>query len=292
VNRYKKPLTLPAGRSSDEINIPLSNLYAGTNMMTLNYEGKTDSFTIADWNGSKLIHYTTVNMVPAFNDKVTQIFRNKYLAPRPQSTTLQLPWQGIGDWPHPLATFDVDDSGLRKLAGKTNTITLPQGIVFNTPGSANENNILFTSRWENYPVEKTISLSGKAAHAWFLMAGSTNPMQSQLENGEIVVSYTDGSADTLALRNPETWWPIDQDYYTDGFAFSLKLPRPPRIHLKTGRVVDGEESKNKFNGKTIPGGAATVLDMPLDNSKELKTITLRTIANDVVIGLMAVTLGG
>jgi hypothetical protein len=122
------------------------------------------------------------------------------------------------------------------------------------------------------------------------MTGSTNPMQSQLENGEVLVEYTDGTTDKLSLRNPETWWPIEEDYYTDGFAFSLKQARPPRIHLKTGLIVSGEESKSKFNGKEIKGGAATVLDIPLDLSKSLKKITLKTIANDVVIGLMAVTL--
>lgn len=38
------------------------------------------------------------------------------------------------------------------------------------------------------------------------------------------------------------------------------------------------------------GGAATVLDLPLREDKELKSLTVRTLANEVVIGLMAVTL--
>jgi hypothetical protein len=33
-----------------------------------------------------------------------------------------------------------------------------------------------------------------------------------------------------------------------------------------------------------------MLRMPLDSSKKLKSLTLRTLSNDVVIGLMAVTL--
>jgi hypothetical protein len=41
---------------------------------------------------------------------------------------------------------------------------------------------------------------------------------------------------------------------------------------------------------TQDGGAATVLDMPLDKNKILKEIKLQTIANDVMIGLMSVTL--
>lgn len=58
----------------------------------------------------------------------------------------------------------------------------------------------------------------------------------------------------MKLRNPETWWPIEEDYYTDGFAFALKKPRPILVHLKSGRIVTGEESKAKYNGKEINGG--------------------------------------
>ena len=63
-----------------------------------------------------------------------------------------------------------------------------------------------------------------------------------------------------------------------------------RVHLKSGKIILGDESKAKYNGKKIDGGAATVLDMLIDPSKELKSLTLKTIANDVVIGLMGVSL--
>jgi hypothetical protein len=290
INDYKTSVQIGSGKLSGERSIPETELIPGTNRVTISANSKIVSTELVNWNGKKQNKQETIDITPYFNDKVTQIFKNKYLSPRPNTTTLQLPWQGIGDWPHPLETFDVNDSGLRKIAGEKNEIVLPQGIRFSTPGEAGKNNILFTSQWDNYPKEKTISLTGRASHAYFLMAGSTNPMQSQLTNGEIIVEYIDGSADTLLLRNPETWWPVDQDYYTDGFAFSLKKPRPVRVHLATGKTVTGEESKTIFNGKKIDGGAATVLDLPLDASKTLKSMTLKTIANDVVIGLMAVTL--
>jgi len=121
------------------------------------------------------------------------------------------------------------------------------------------------------------------------MAGSTNHMQSQFDNGKIIVTYTDQSTDELILRNPETWWPIQEDYYTDGFAFDLKKPRPPRLHLKSGFLDKGEHI-NDQDHQMIDGGAATVLDLPLDPAKTLKSLKLVTLANDVVIGLMSVTL--
>ena len=45
-----------------------------------------------------------------------------------------------------------------------------------------------------------------------------------------------------------------------------------------------------FSNRGVDGGAATVLNLPLNEKKELKSVTVKTLANDVVIGLMSVTL--
>lgn len=46
----------------------------------------------------------------------------------------------------------------------------------------------------------------------------------------------------------------------------------------------------KGRGGKVLGDAATVLDLSLKADKKLKSLTVRTPANEVVIGLMAVTL--
>ena len=63
-----------------------------------------------------------------------------------------------------------------------------------------------------------------------------------------------------------------------------------RVDLQTGTVRVLEMNSFKGRGGKIPGGAATVLDLPLDPAKELKSLTVRALANEVVIGLMSVTL--
>jgi len=92
------------------------------------------------------------------------------------------------------------------------------------------------------------------------------------------------------LRNPTNWWPIDQDYFIDDFAFRREGPIPPRVDLRTGNIRLLDMASFKGKGRKVPGGAATVLDLPLNTTKELKSLTVRTLANEVVIGLMAVTL--
>ncbi len=246
-----------------------------------------------DWNSKypTVEKFETVNLVPFFNDDVKHIFENEYLTPRSPFCSLATPKQGIGGWCEPNASFDVDDSGLRELAMKNNgKIILPNGVPFETPTETAAKNIIFTSQWQNYPNEVSVPLSRKSRRVFLLMAGSSNPMQSWINNGEVVVSYTDGSQTHLPLHNPTNWWPIDQDYFVDDYAFRLDSPLPPRVDLKTGRIRILNAATFKGKGGKVPGGAATVLELPLDPNKELKSLTIHALANEVVIGLMAATL--
>ncbi len=246
-----------------------------------------------DWNQkiSANEKLETVNLAPFFNDKVTQIFRNEYRTPRSPFASLALPKQGLGGWCEPDASFDVNDSGLRALATRgEGKIVLSNGVPLATPGEPGAKNIIFTSQWDNYPREVSVPLFGKSSRAFLLMAGSTSAMQSRFDNGEVVVTYADGSTERLTLNNPLNWWPIDQDYFIDDYAFRRDEPLPPRVDLRTGKIRVLDLASFKGQGGKVPGGAATVLTMPLNSEKELKSIAVRALANEVVIGLMSVTL--
>ena len=230
-----------------------------------------------------------VVMDKLLNAKVTNIFRNKYLSPRSPYTTLQIPEQGIGEWCHPLETANIDDSGLRA-AVHDNVLQTKVGIPFRTP--AEGPNIAFTSLWNNYPDSVSIPLNGKASCAYLLMAGSTNHMQSHIENAVLRVYYKDGSSDLLSLVNPSNWPPIEQIYFEDGKAFNRHAKSMYRLRLKTGEISNhfGEELGYKGVSQIIDGGAAVILRMPLNHNKQLSHLVLETLSNDVVIGLMGITL--
>ncbi|MGH2642608.1 MAG: DUF4450 domain-containing protein, partial [Chitinophagaceae bacterium] len=293
-----KKIMIPAYHHSAEVTIPAVQLLPGTNRIKISVNGQVMADTCIInrkliFRANKRIYPKRINLTGYFNDKVTHIFKNKYLSPRPDVPTLQLPEQGIGNWAYPLVDPVINDSGLRKLAGEKGYFSLPNGIPFSTPSQKNVANIIFTSMWNNYPDKITIPLHGTAVHAYFLMAGSTNPMQSRITNGEIIIHYTDGSSDTLLLKNPGTWWPIEQDYSYDEYAFHCNVPVPWRVHLQTGLITKYFNHYTSIKGFTdlaIPGGAASVLDMPLDKSKQMQSLELKAVANDVVIGLMSLTL--
>ena len=245
----------------------------------------------------------TVDLRKAYNASVTDIFRNRYLSPRPQVTTLQIPAQGIGEWCHPKLTAEIDDSGLRsRLDREKGRLVTELGIPFALP--AKGSNVIYTSLWDNYPDRASVKLSGKASHLYLVMAGSTNHMQSGIENGKIRIRYKDGSESVTPLVNPHNWAPIEQDFYNDNHAFALAPGTKPlyRMHLQTGHVARdlarevGKRQELESTGAdgdivgTIPGGAAVVLDIPADPKRKLESLEIETLSGDVVIGLMGITL--
>ena len=246
----------------------------------------------------------TVDISQAFNARVTDIFQNEYLSPRSPYTTLQIPKQGIGEWCHPLKTANIDDSGLREKVKDSGLLQTELGIPFLSP--AEGLNIAYTSLWDNYPDSIQITLKGKGKSLYLLMAGSTNHMQCHIDNGYVRAYYTDGTYSELPLVNPYNWAPIEQLFFEDGWSYnrsryvpgSTPLPLDYgssslyRLQLKTGRVSNRLAEEIGFKGVTreLDGGAATLLELPLNATKQLSHLVLETVSNEVVIGLMGITL--
>ena len=244
-----------------------------------------------------------VNMDKVFNANVSDIFKNQYLSPRSPYTTLCVPTQGIGDWCSTKKTANIDDTKFRSLIKDGVFWAHVDGdLPFRSPKKGK--NIVYTSLWDNYPDSISIMLKGKASHAYLLMAGSTNPMQYAIENAVIRVEYADGTRNELMLTPPVNWCPIEQDFLENATAFPQPELRPYRVGLASGKVsrhlfrdLHLEVIRNmadvpgfKKAVAEVDGGAAILLDMPLDAKKKLKRLILRTLSNEVVIGLMGITL--
>lgn len=237
--------------------------------------------------------YRTIDLSAHYNASVNDIYRNEYLSPRPKATTLQIPKQGYGDWCHPQAMAEIDDQGLRDIlreqrvddrTGKIKRNQIPMQMAHTGK------NVLFTSLWDNYPTTTEVPITGRGQKLLLMMAGSTNHMQSHIANGRLTVHYTDGTTSTLDLVNPDNWASIEQVGINDGYSY--RAPALWRLSLQNGtlsRTLDKDMGIEGIN-RMIPGGAATLVEMEINPMKELQSLQLETLSNDVVIGIMGITI--
>lgn len=281
-----------------EITFDCPKTFASTNVSTKQMKAEENADYASIINSLKVVNSDKQRIIKmsdnrVFNANVTDIFRNKYVSPRPQSTSLELPIQGIGEWCHPKFTVDINDSVFRAKASGNKFIV--EGIEFETPQQGK--NIAFASLWDNYPDSIVIPVrkTPKADAAAILLTGSTNHMQIHIDNAIIKAEYTDGTSDTLRLYPPYNYCPIEQDYYIDNKAFITTESRPVRISLSTGKVSCelGKEMgvpSTEVYGRELKGGALQMLTMPLNPNKKIKQFSLHCLSNDIIVGIMGITL--
>ena len=227
-----------------------------------------------------------VDLSRVLKDRVTEIFTRLYPEPRSPYCSLAFPDNLLGGWANPDGRAAIDDAGLRGAGGMLRTAL---GVDFATP-AGNEPNCLFLSHWDQDQDTLKVALHGQAQGIYLLMAGTTLPQCSRMQHGTVSVNYKDGTSAGLSLRNPETWWPVEQDYLLDDYLFVNNAPLPPRVDLRTGQVRILDPAAFHGKGRTVPGGAATVLYLPLDAGKELASLHVEVDLYGIVVALLAATL--
>jgi hypothetical protein len=227
-----------------------------------------------------------IDLTPFLKHQVTEMFARPYAEPRSPFCSLSVPDTLMGGWSGFGKTMRVDDTGLRGAGGVLKTSI---GVPFRTPAGQSPNCVLL-SYFKPYAPSLSVPLNGNASGVYLLLTGTTLPQLSRVENALATVNYTDGSSASLSLRNPETWWPIDQDYMIDDYMFALDAPLPPRVDLATGvtRVLNIATFKGK--GGDVEGGAATIVHLPLNPARSLASLKVEVSLYPMVAALLAVTL--
>jgi len=220
------------------------------------------------------------------NHQLTTIFTRRYVEPRSPFCSLAIPDTLLGGWANIGEPIPIDDAGLRAANGLLQTAI---GVPFSTPeGSAP--NCAFLSCFKPDPTVITAPLSGRARVLYLLLTGTTLPQCSRMDHATVTVSYSDGGTAKLALRNPETWWPIEQDYLMDDYLFVNDAPLPPRVDLRSGKTRILDPVTFKGAGRNVPGGAATILHLPLDPARELRSLKIEVELYGIVVAVLAATL--
>jgi len=230
--------------------------------------------------------WESVDIQPLLNADVRTIYQQEYLSPRSNTVSCRLgtdgysPWT-FWHWKSPLPVIKTD-----KVAGlldEKNRLITPQGVPF--IWNAGAKNIAFTSIWDNYPSKINFPVNRTGDAVYFLVCGSTNVMQCQIANAVLRMNYADGKTDSLELVPPVNYWNLSiisstasspeqdnrADYTSEMDRFCLPARLPERVQL-------GENCR------------AMLLNLRLRQGIELKSITLETLSQEVVVGLMGITI--
>ena len=229
--------------------------------------------------------FENINISNQLNEDVTAIYKQKYLSPRPNTVSVRLGTDGYSPW-----TFwhwkslppEIKTDQVNSMLDGTNRLKTPQGVPF--IWNSGEKNIAFTSMWDNFPNKIDFPVNKTGDAVWFLVSGSTNVMQCRIANAVIRLNYADGQTDSLELVPPVNYWNLStidshatapgqgsrNDYTseTDRFCMPAKFPETVRL---------GENCR------------AMLLNLKLRPGVELKSVSLETLSQEVVVGLMGIT---
>jgi len=232
-----------------------------------------------------------VNLARVTNGDVRTIYKQRYLSPRPETISVRIGLDGYSPWTFVYWQSDPPEISLNGVPALLEEspdgprLRTPQGVPFAWP--AGKRNVAFASRWDNWPtrVSARVGLAGEAA--WFLVCGSTNPMQCRIANAVLRLRYADGVEERLELVPPVNYWNLSP------------------IRVKT--LAPGQENRDDYTARTdafcIPAVPpqtvrlgdncrAMLLSARLRPGVVLEKVTLEALSQDVVVGLMGLSIMG
>ena len=152
-------------------------------------------------------------------------------------------------------------------------LEVPQGARFKWATRGKD--ITFTSLYDNWPRKVEVPVNKQGDSVWLLVAGSTNPMQVRIANAVVRFEYADGVKEELDLVNPMNFWSLcsfqrsDYSYKDEGFSLPKTPPSQVQLGLNCRAML--------YGWKLRPG-------------VELKKVTLECLSQEVVIGLMGLSI--
>ncbi len=204
--------------------------------------------------------FETLDISAFFNCNMMDVHNQQYLSPRPKGYSIGVYANGryAWEWNHGGHNqLVIDDNSLRQAGGKVET---KSGIPFTTPEKGE--NLACVSVWDNFPTHMTIPIGGKGQELAILFVSTTNAMQTGVENARITVLYADGGEESVSLvypKNIDDWLVPALQTENESFYF------------------------NDYNH-------ATVQRIHLDSNRELAGVKIEAVANEVIMGVMGVSI--
>jgi hypothetical protein len=232
------------------------------------------------------IHWKKIRIDSLYNADLSKIYQQKYLSPRPNTVSARLGTDGYSAWTFPywkIRPPEIKTDSVKYLLQTKNELKTKQGIPFYWNDKTR--NITFTSLWDNFPSAVSFPVNDSGKVCYFLICGSTNVMQCQIANAFLKLTYASGDVDTLALIPPVNYWNLSSisgngggpgqtssnDYLSPRDKFCMPEKLPETVGL-------GQNCR------------AMLLNLKMRPGLELKSVTLETVSQEVVVGLMGITI--
>jgi hypothetical protein len=219
--------------------------------------------------------WSQVDISAQYNGDICSIFKQKYESPRPNTASARIGYDGWSAWTFRWWRFPTPEiklDNVSKLLNADGLMKTPQNALFKAP--VGDKNIAFSSLWDNWPDSVTVPVEKQGDQLWLLVCGSTNAMQGRIDNAVLRFRYADGVEETLNLYPPFNYWSLCKfgslDYTYERDAFSL--PKNPPLQVQLGQNC-----------------RAMVYGWKMRPNVVLKSITLESLSQEVVIGLMGVS---
>ncbi|MCL4402726.1 MAG: DUF4450 domain-containing protein [Acidobacteria bacterium] len=227
-----------------------------------------------------------VDIGGVLNADVRTIYRQPYLSPRPKTVSVRIGSDGYSPWTFTFwknAPPIIQLNSIPKLLDQAGRIVTPQGVPFIWQGG--EKNIAFTSLWDNWPERVSVPVHKKGEALWILISGSTNPMQCGIANAQVRMRYADGREEILQLIPPVNYWTLSP------------LTANPSVNGQTSGLVNRTDYNYEIDAFALPkqppetvqlgeNCRAMLLSWKLIPGLELESVTLETLSQEVVVGLM------
>jgi hypothetical protein len=230
-------------------------------------------------------NWSKIDISNSLNADVTEIYKQKYLSHRPNTVSARIGTDGYSAWTYPHWNVKAPAIELNNLPAlvQNSTLLTPQQVPF--AWNTTKQNVAFTSIWDNYPDSLQFSVNQRGKGIWFLVVGSTNVMQCEIANAVIKLHYADGVTESLELVPPINYWNLStifsnnqapgaglrNDYTAEVDKFCLPEKLPEIVQL----------------GKNC---RAMLLNLKMRENVILKTVTLETLSQEVVVGLMGISI--
>ena len=203
--------------------------------------------------------FRCVDISQSFNCEVTKLHKQSYIHPLPKGFVMRLYKNGraMHNWSQwGYNGVYADDTYLRTCGG---TVFSNSGIPFATP--AEGENLACISIYENFPTAMSFPLSGKGQEIAVMFIASTYWMHAGVENVRFTVTYADGTEESTGLV-----YPVDIDDW-----------------MTSALTTEAENFYfNNFNH-------ATVKHIRIDPTRELTGIRAEAIANEVILGIIGIS---